>query len=423
MIATSSFVAPRGRHQEHVTLIGLVPFSDVLEAITLLASYTFIPMLFVISVALFITLIYDIVAESSTRIKRASSTLQEDTRRIPEEYNDLVTASVKQRRPASPNHGSCKSHSSVSKTKQRTSIKSNPSKIHTATCYEIDLQHGILSIYFEGLMEHPQCPPAGSNASLITGPLLAEDPQCRAALSSRATKTAMRIAVAEAKSRDMQAEARAKADRRTEENGDKAMRKQEEAAAERREHKAREEEAKQAKTEKQAAKQAKAATKKQQKVDEKAEDVRRKAERKVEKAQEKARKQFSGGTAWGYDPNAGFNRLPGRLPVAMASNTDCLSDLDNGSKTASSRSRRHTPQYYDRVTGKYHPKNELDSIWGIEIGGPTHTSKRGPDHDRFASAMAKVEKTSRMDGGGMRKGPESSPDIKGKAKVGSGQLK
>lgn len=35
----------------------MVPFSDVLEAITLLAGYTFIPMLFVISVALFINLV------------------------------------------------------------------------------------------------------------------------------------------------------------------------------------------------------------------------------------------------------------------------------------------------------------------------------------------------------------------------------
>jgi hypothetical protein len=355
-------------------------------------------------------------------MKRAPSSLQEDTCWNPDEYNDPVTASVKRRRPASPNHGSCNSHFSVSKTKQRTSIKSNPSKAHTASSYAIELQHSILSIYFDGLMEHPRRPPASSNALLTTVPLLAEDPQYRAALSARATKIAMRIAAAEAKGRDVQAEARAEADRRIEENCEKVMRKQEEAAAKRREHRAQEEKAKQAKAEKQVAKQAEAAAKKQRKADEKAEDVRRKAERKVEKAQEKARKEYSGGTAWGYDPNAGVNHLPGRLPVNIASNTNRLSDLDNGSGRASSKSGRHTPQYYDRVTGKYYPKNEFDSLWGIEIGGPTHTSKPGPYHDRFASAMAKVEKTSRMAGGGMSGDPESSPDVKGKgrAKVDSG---
>lgn len=231
----------------------------------------------------------------------------------------------------------------------------------------------------------------------------------------------MRVSAAKATGRDAQAEARAEADRLLKENCDKAMRKQKVIAAKRLDHNAQEEEASEAKAERQAEKQAEAAAKKRRRADEKAVESQRKADKKAAKADEKARR-YLGGMAWGYDPNAGVNHPPDRLRTDTEPKNCHSEGRSRGSRSAS---RGHNPQsqYYDRITGRYYPKNEFASIWGIEIGGRTSNAKAGPHHDRFADAMAAgVNKTCRIDHAAFCRDSEPSPDIKGKAKAGVDQL-
>jgi hypothetical protein len=198
----------------------------------------------------------------------------------------------------------------------------------------------------------------------------------------------MRIAAAEAKGKDAQAEARARADRSIEGKCEKAMRKREEAAEKRRQHEAREQEARQAKADKRA---------------------QRKAEEKARKAREKQRNHYMGGMAWGYDPKAGVSTC---LPIGNQTSPHKPRSGESESRRTSGTavSAESRPRYYDRVTGKYYRQSEFDSVWGIEIGGPDRSTPPGPHRDRFAKAMAEVDKTSRMDRGGLSSDPGPSQE-------------
>ena len=212
----------------------------------------------------------------------------------------------------------------------------------------------------------------------------------------------MRVAAVEAKGRDAQAEARANGDRCIEEKCEKAMRKREEAAEKRRQHEAREQEDKQAKADKQAAKQADSAAKKQRKADEQRERAQHKAEQKAKRAREKQRSHYIGGMAWGYDPNAGVSTL------AVDSQTDRHKPRGGESESRTTSGTAGSVKggsRYDRVTGEY-----FDSKWGIEVGGPDRSTPPGPHRDRFAKAMAEVDRTSRMDRGGLSRDPGSSQE-------------
>ena len=258
-------------------------------------------------------------------------------------------------------------------------------------------------------MKNPLHSPATSDVSSNAVPLLNDDPQYQAGLSARASRTAMRIAVAEAKGKDAQAEARANADRCLREKCEKAMRKREEAAEKRRQHEALEQKARQAKADKQAAKEAESAVKKQRKADEERERAQRKAEQKAKKAREKQRNHYMGGMAWGYDPKAGVSTS---LPIDNQSSPHQPRSGESESRRTSGTagSAESGPRYYDRVTGKYYRQSEFDSVWGIEIGGPDRSTPPGPHRDRFARAMAEVDKTSRMDRGGLSRDPGPSQE-------------
>lgn len=271
-------------------------------------------------------------------------------------------------------------------------------------------------------MENPLRSLATSNASSTASPLLVEDQKYRAALLARASKIATRVAAAAARGRDGQAEARAAADRRIEERCDQAMHKREEAAEKRRQLKAREEEARQTKANKQAAKQAESAAKKKRKAEKKKEEAQRKAEKKAERARGKERKQYLGGMAWGYDPKAGVSAC---LPADIQTSRYRGGERDSGSRGTpdTALSAEIGPRYYDRVTGKYYRKSEFDSAWGIEVGGPTRSMLSGPHRDRFAKAIAEVDKTSRTDRGGLSRDPgpsqEALTNVKGKGRTGA----
>ncbi len=263
-----------------------------------------------------------------------------------------------------------------------------------------------------------------TNASPTRIPLLEQNHQYASALSARASKTASRVAAAEAKARAVQTQARAKAQRLVEESCMEATCKREEAATEQQQRRDHKERAKEVRAEKKAAKQAEAAAKKQKKVDEKRQDAQRKTERKAEKAYEKERRRYLGGVAWGYDPKAGVNALPGRLTTNIESSNNYSSARDHSSRPQSSTasSRDSALHYYDRVTGRYYPRSEFDTAWGIEVGGPNRTIPPGPHTDRLTKATAEVDKTSRTDRGGLSRDPGPSrlvtPDGKGKGRIG-----